>query len=147
MVEQTKAFLDFSEAEWSRWPAGPYLIEGRADRKLLGGTGLAFETPTVAATGYVLARDAWGHGYATEALAAVVVVAGRLGVQRLYALCHPNHPRSIRVLEKCGFVLEHVLSRFADFPNLGSGSEDCLRYAQVAGWLKSRNDSAYSSGT
>jgi [ribosomal protein S5]-alanine N-acetyltransferase len=134
-IEQTKAFLDFSEAEWNRWPAGPYLIEGQGDRKLLGGTGLAFETPTVAAIGYVLARDAWGQGYATEVLAAVVVVARQLGVQRLYALCHPNHQASIRVLEKCGFVFEDPLSGFADFPNLGSGQrEDCLRYAQVAGW-------------
>jgi [ribosomal protein S5]-alanine N-acetyltransferase len=128
-IEQTKAFLAFSEAEWNRWPAGPHLIERQEDRKLLGGTGLAFETPTVAATGYVLARDAWGHGYATEALAAVVVVARNLGVQRLYALCHPNHPASIHVLEKCGFVLEDRLAGFADFPNLGSGQrEDCLRY-------------------
>jgi RimJ/RimL family protein N-acetyltransferase len=59
-IEQTKTFLTFSEAEWNRWPAGPYLIERQGNRKLLGGTGLAFETPTVAATGYVLARDAWG---------------------------------------------------------------------------------------
>ena len=140
-IEQTKAFLDFSEAEWNRWPAGPYLIECRGDRKLLGGTGLAFETPTVAATGYVLARDAWGLGYATEALAAVVVAARQLGVQRLYALCHPNHQGSVRVLEKCGFVLEELLSGFADFPNLGSGkSEDCLRYAQVAGWNQVGDD-------
>jgi RimJ/RimL family protein N-acetyltransferase len=70
-----------------------------------------------------------GHGYATEALAAVVVVARDLGVQRLYALCHPNHPASIHVLEKCGFVLEDRLAGFADFPNLGSEQcEDCLRY-------------------
>jgi ribosomal-protein-alanine N-acetyltransferase len=127
-IEQTKTFLDFSEAEWNRWPAGPYLIERQGNRKLLGATGLAFEAPTVAATGYVLARDAWGHGCATEALAAVVVVARDLGVQRLYALCHPNHPASIHVLEKCGFVLEARLAGFADFPNLGSGREDCLRY-------------------
>src|SRR5258708_3322743 len=60
-IEQTKAFLAFSEAEWNRWPAGPYLIESRSERKLLGSTGLAFEAPTVAGTGYVLARDAWGQ--------------------------------------------------------------------------------------
>ena len=132
-IEQTKAFLAFSDTEWNRWPAGPYLIERQGDGNLLGGTGLAFEAPTVAATGYVLARDAWGHGYATEALDAIVVVARDLGVQRLHALCHPNHQASIRVLEKCGFVLEGLLAGFADFPNLGSGQlEDCLRYALVA---------------
>jgi len=50
-IEQTKAFLAFSDTEWNRWPAGPYLIERQGDGNLLGGTGLAFETPTVAATG------------------------------------------------------------------------------------------------
>ena len=131
-IEQTKEFLASSEAEWNRWPAGPYLIECQGDRKLLGGTGLAFETPTLAATGYVLARDAWGRGYATEALAAVVVLARQLGIRRLYALCHPNHQASIHVLEKCRFVREDLLAGFVDFPNLVSGQrEDCLRYAYV----------------
>lgn len=131
-IEETKAFLAFSEAEWNRWPAGPYLIECLSDGKLLGSTGLTFESSIVAATGYVLARAAWGHGYATEALAAVVGVARQLGVRRLYALCHANHRASINVLEKCGFVLEGLLAGFADFPNLGSKQrEDCLRYAQV----------------
>ena len=73
-IEETKAFLAHSEAEWNRWPAGPYLIECRGDRKLLGGTGFTFEAPTVAITGYVLARDAWGYGYATEALSTVVAL-------------------------------------------------------------------------
>jgi RimJ/RimL family protein N-acetyltransferase len=131
-IEQTRAFLAFSEAEWNRWPAGPYLIASRDDGKLLGGTGLAFETATVATTGYVLARDAWGHGYATEALAAMVVLARNLGVRRLHALCHPEHAPSIRVLEKCGFALQDRLREFAHFPNLGSGDHtDCLRYVCV----------------
>jgi RimJ/RimL family protein N-acetyltransferase len=138
-IEQTKAFLAFSEVEWNRWPAGPFLIERQGDRKLLGGTGLAFETPTVAAAGYVLARDVWRHGYATEALAAVVGLARELGVQRLYALCHPDHAASIRVLEKCGFVLEDRLAAYLDFPNLGSGQrENCLRYLQVASLNQTR---------
>ena len=71
-VDDTKAFLSFSDAEWSRWPAGPYLIEFHSGHNLLGSTGLAFEAPSSAVTGYVLARDAWGNGYATEALTAIV---------------------------------------------------------------------------
>ena len=54
-VDETRAFLSFSDAEWKRWPAGPYLICLRADGHLLGGTGLGFETPHRASTGYVLA--------------------------------------------------------------------------------------------
>ena len=129
-IGYTRGFLAFSDAEWDRWPAGPYLIESQSGGDLLGGTGLGFESSTIASTGYVLARDAWGHGYATEALTAIVAIAQSLGVGRLYALCHPDHPASIRVLEKCDFRLESRLKDFAEFPNLGTGRrEDCLRYA------------------
>ena len=54
-VEDTIRFLESSEAEWDRWPAGPFLIESRSDGRLLGSTGLSFETPERAVTGYVLA--------------------------------------------------------------------------------------------
>ena len=132
-INDTREFLDFSAAEWERWPAGPYLIESRGELKLLGSTGLAFETNTVAATGYVLARDAWGCGYATEALSAMVVLAGNLQVQRLCASCHPANSASIRVLEKCGFRLEVRLQESNAFPNLGAGQrQDCLRYVHRA---------------
>lgn len=117
-IADTQAFLAFCEAEWTRWPAGPFLIESRASGALLGSTGIAFETPHQAATGYVLARDAWGFGYATEALGAMRDLAARLGVTRLYALCHPDHRASARVLEKCGFTLEGTLQRYAEFPNI-----------------------------
>ena len=131
-IEETRSFLAFSDAAWQRWPAGPYLIESRKGQQLLGGTGLGFESPTLAMTGYVLARDAWGYGYATEALDAMVTVARELGVRRLYALCHLDNPASAHVLEKCGFIRESLLERHAEFPNLGSGrAEDCLCYSRT----------------
>jgi RimJ/RimL family protein N-acetyltransferase len=81
-------------------------------------------------TGYVLARDAWEQGFATEALAAVVDVAARIGVTRLFALCHAEHRASQRVLEKCAFVREsetHVV-----LPNLSPGVPVLsLRYARA----------------
>jgi len=132
-VDDTKAFLRFSEDEWERWPCGPYLIRSRDDGRLLGGTGLGFEAPQHAATGYVLAQDAWGKGYATEALGAITDLARSLGVTRLYALCHPDHRASWRVLEKCGFVRDRTSTRQAEFPNLAPGvQQDVLCY--VAHW-------------
>ena len=130
-IDQTRAFLTFSDDEWRRWPAGPYLAFSREDGVLVGGTGLAFETATRAATGYVLARDAWGRGLATEALQAMVDVARHAGVRRLYAICHIDHRPSARVLEKCGFEREAVLRRFLQFPNLEGGPSDVLKYARV----------------
>ena len=144
-VDDTLAFLQFSDAEWERWSAGPYLIVARTDQRLLGGTGLSVETPYRAATGYVLARDAWGQGFATEALRAMVDLVARLRLPRLHAFCHPQHAASRRVLEKCGFVCEGTWRRYAEFPNLSPGEPaDVLCYANAA---ESRSPSGYPSGT
>ena len=130
--EMTRAFLEFSDSEWDRWPGGPYLIESREDGQLLGGTGLAFETVYRASTGYVLARDAWGRGYATEAVRAIVDISQEIGVVRLYALCHVDHGKSARVLEKSGFMREGILQRYLEFPNLAPGAPaDVYCYARL----------------
>ena len=132
-VEDTHAFLAFCDEEWARWPAGPYLVESRGDGALLGGTGLGYESTVRASTGYILAKDAWGHGYATEALQAMVVLARDLSLPRLYAICHVDHAASAHVLEKCGFTCEGILRRYGVFPNLGSGEIcDVLCYSRVA---------------
>lgn len=120
-VADTESFLQFSAQEWERWPAGPYLIRSREDDRLLGGTGLGFETPQRASTGYVFAKDAWGLGYATEALTAIVDLACDLGVTHLYALCHPQHRASARVLEKCAFHRDADWQERSEFPNLAPG--------------------------
>ena len=128
-VADTQGFLAFSAVQWEREGAGPYLIWARADGQLLGSTGLGMEPGGQAITGYVLAKDAWGKGYATEALTAVVDVATDIGVRRLYALCHPQHRASWRVLEKCGFERDGTWNRQVEFPNLAAGiTQDVLCY-------------------
>jgi len=117
----TEAFLAFSATQWQREGAGPYLIWSKATGELLGSTGLDAEPGAQAMTGYVLARDAWGHGYATETLTAIVGVAGDIGVRRIYAMCHPDHRASARVLEKCGFDRDLTWRLPITFPNLADG--------------------------
>lgn len=117
-LADTERFLAFSAQEWDVWPAGPYLIERRDGGTLLGSTGLAFVAPGMASTGYVLARDAWGRGFASEALAAVVGVAAALGLAELTAVCHPDHRASARVLEKGGFVRSDRAREIVMFPNI-----------------------------
>jgi RimJ/RimL family protein N-acetyltransferase len=120
-VADTLAFLSLSDEEWLRWPAGPYLVfpheSGKAGA-LLGSTGLFYQGTTRAVTGYVFAREAWGHGYATESLRAMVEVARQTAVERLEAICHAEHAPSAHVLEKCGFTREEVRREHFVFPNL-----------------------------
>jgi ribosomal-protein-alanine N-acetyltransferase len=119
-VADTLAFLSWSDSEWQRWPAGPYLVVARDGNPgaLLGSTGLSYKSPSRAVTGYVFAKDAWGHGYATESLQAMVELAQLTGVERLEAICHVDHRPSATVLEKCGFEKEEVKRDHFAFPNL-----------------------------
>ncbi len=119
-INDTYGFITFSDVEWQRWPAGPYVIFSRADGTLLGSTGFAFESAHRAITGYILARDSWGQGYATESLRAMVELAPRIGIRVLSASTHVDHAVSGRVLEKCGFVRDGVLPHHMVFPNLGT---------------------------
>jgi RimJ/RimL family protein N-acetyltransferase len=131
-LRDTEAFLAFSQAEWTKWPVGPLLITSQSDGAILGSTGLAFEASYRASTGFVLAKDAWGSGFASEALAAVVKIAAAQSVRRLYALCHVQHEKSVRVLERCGFVREGILHKHTVFPNLGVlEPQDVYCYAQM----------------
>ena len=131
-LAHTHAFLELSNAEWADWSAGAYLVFSRAEGTLLGGTGLSFETATDAVTGYVLAQDAWGKGYATEALIAMVELAATLGVKRLTAGCHPDNRASQRVLDKGGFRQESREHRTSGFPNLAlPETQDILLFARI----------------
>ena len=131
-IEDTHAFLAFSDAEWAKWPVGPLLITSQRDGAVLGSTGLAFETPYRASTGFVLSKSPWGSGFASEALTAVVKIAAALSLHRLYALCHIGHQRSVRVLERCGFSREGTLRKYVVFPNLGvSEPQDVYCYAYI----------------
>jgi RimJ/RimL family protein N-acetyltransferase len=99
-----------------------------------GSAGLSFERPDEAMTGYVLAKDAWRNGYATEALQAMVDVSRSIGLARIYALCHSQHRASRRVLEKCRFAHDESWSQQAQFPNLAPGVlQDVVRYELIFG--------------
>lgn len=57
--------------------------------------------------GYCLSREAWGHGFATEAAAAVLRLGfEELGLHRMWAGCDPENIGSVRVLEKLGMRRE-----------------------------------------
>jgi RimJ/RimL family protein N-acetyltransferase len=60
---------------------------------------------------YWVGRDHWGRGVATRALAACV---GGLADRPLYARAAGDNLASIRVLEKCGFVLVGRARGFAN---------------------------------
>ncbi|WP_293906899.1 GNAT family N-acetyltransferase [Phenylobacterium sp.] len=59
--------------------------------------------------GFMLGRDAWGHGYAQEAMRNVIAFAGANGLRRLAARTHLGNRRSDVLLQKLGFSEEGLL--------------------------------------
>ena len=95
-----------------------------------GSIGLYRKGPNDAETGFVVAHDRAGCGFATEAAAAVLRFGfDTVGLHRIWATCRPDNVGSSRVLEKIGMEREghlrdHVLVRGA--------FRDSLLYAAIA---------------
>lgn len=62
-----------------------------------------------AEVGFMLGREAWGQGYASEAMQAVLSYAATQGLRRLLARTHLGNRRSESLLQKLGFEEEGML--------------------------------------
>ena len=79
----------------------------KTSKKLIGGCRLNKVSDIEGHVGYILSRDHWGKGYATEAARALTDYGfNELHLHRVYATVHPENAASIRVLEKVGMTLE-----------------------------------------
>jgi RimJ/RimL family protein N-acetyltransferase len=83
-------------------------VEDRHDGTVIGDLALCLGWGGRSAEiGYTFARESWGHGYATEATAALVDhLFSRPDMTRLHATLHPDNHRSARLLEHLGFRYE-----------------------------------------
>jgi len=59
--------------------------------------------------GYGVLREHRRRGYATEILRQSLVVARAEGVDRVLVTCADDNVASVRVIERCGGVLESVI--------------------------------------
>lgn len=95
--------------EWRRRHNGyaPWTIICKSDGKVIGWGGLyddPFDKGWGIEVGYFFDPLAWGHGYASEMVAACANVADHaLRVPEVRAFAHPANQGSRRVLEKAGF--------------------------------------------
>lgn len=88
------------------WGRDPSWWATDLDGKLIGHVGLWPDPQNRhAEVGYAIARPQWGHGYATEAVSAVVnAVFTTTDFERVYARVDLRNAASRRVLEKVGMV-------------------------------------------
>ena len=124
--------VDGAESRWETGEEYAWVITVRQEDRAIGNIACRVQEDAVD-FGYVLARDQWGQGYATEAAKAVVAWAASLDeVRRITATCDVENAASVRVLEKLGMKWEGVLKDWAVRPNLQPGvARDAFLYARV----------------
>ena len=111
-LAETHAYLDWllrSQTEIPRMMWELAMIR-REDHELVGACDLTLDNEREADLGYILARDAWGYGYATEAARAMVDAGFKqLNLERIYAICDVGNSGSAHVLSKVGLRHQSVL--------------------------------------
>ena len=114
--EESDAFADYNiatiaERGWGLWAVDP----GTGFIGFVGLNEPRFR-PGVE-IGWRLARDAWGHGYATEAARAVLAFAfDELGLDEVISFTSTTNVRSQRVMERIGMT--HDPADDFDHPNV-----------------------------
>jgi RimJ/RimL family protein N-acetyltransferase len=108
--ERSDAFVDFNFVTIATRGWGLWAVEVVDTKQFIGFVGLnepnfeAHFTPAVE-IGWRLARDAWGHGYATEAAAAVTAFArDELGLAEIVSFTSTTNIRSQRVMQRIGMT-------------------------------------------
>lgn len=111
-MEHARTFLG-----WLATQPSPTVWAIEVDGEAAGGIGIELHSDVErvsAEIGYWLGERVWGRGIATEALRAVTFEAfKRYDITRLYAVPFADHPASVRVLEKAGYVKEGLMRQSA----------------------------------
>lgn len=129
-VEETREFIQRARASWQQGEDANVGVFGREGQEVLGAIGLHprnWDVPYFE-IGYWLRTGAEGHGYMSEAVAALTAFAAtRLGANRLEIRCDAHNRRSAAVAERLGFVREGLLRNQAR--TTAGGLRDTLVFA------------------
>jgi ribosomal-protein-alanine N-acetyltransferase len=110
-----RGYVDDAVAAAAQVPRTLHVLGLGVDGDLAGVVKLDLERPPPRIS-YIVRPDAWGHGYATEALRKLLTLAfGPLGLRTVRARHHPDNPASGRVLAKAGFVHTGTVSGFETY--------------------------------
>ena len=128
-IEPVVEFLLQAEQAWQAGTAYTLAITTKVNDDIVGM--IDFEvTDRGVVLGYALERSAWGLGYMTEAVRAVIDWAFTSDdVYRVWTYVGVANLASQRVLEKVGMIKEGMLHRWLAMPNVEATPQDAYVYA------------------
>jgi ribosomal-protein-alanine N-acetyltransferase len=112
---------------WDEHGYGLWALESRSDGELIGRCGLQYLPDTdEVEVDFILGREHWGQGYATEAGSASIDYGFKeLKVDFIVGIVHPKNIASQRVLEKIGMQFIEQTQYF---------NMECYRYTIKRSW-------------
>jgi len=120
-LDRVERLLASYNDHWRRRGFGIWAVEHAATARLMGRCGLQ-EIPDTGEIelDFLLGRDDWGRGHATEAARASLDFGFQTaGIETIVGIVHPENAASRRVLEKVGFASARRTVYFG---------MDCFRY-------------------
>lgn len=110
-LDDAAAFIEHTRRGWADGTDICWAITRREDGLIVGTIGIRpVAAHRHAEFGYMIAREQWGGGIATEAARRIVAFGfDDLGLHRIHASYAPANPASGRILEKLGFIREGTL--------------------------------------
>jgi RimJ/RimL family protein N-acetyltransferase len=106
--QQTRTRLETILSHWDKHGFGLCAVVHKPDAAVIGFCGLLFlDGTTEVEVGYRLGKAFWGMGLATEAVKVSLEYGfGKLGLDRIVAVVHPDNTASQKVLAKSGLRYE-----------------------------------------
>ena len=111
-VFETASFIRDLRARIRAGCPSSWVVVLRGTGTVIGTVGFVWYSAenNAAELGYSFSREYWNHGYATQALRAVIdAVFSSLPLNRLEAQHDVRNPASGRVMQKCGLTQEGIL--------------------------------------
>jgi RimJ/RimL family protein N-acetyltransferase len=110
-LEKVESFVSHQHTHWQEHGYGNWAILPADSMDIIGWAGLQY-LPELDETevGFLLAKPFWGHGFATEAAHLSIQFGfGKIGLDHIIALVHPENNASLAVVRKCGFIYEETI--------------------------------------
>jgi RimJ/RimL family protein N-acetyltransferase len=108
--EDSDDIAAWAQERYAREGLGLLAVERREDNEFLGMCGLHHQRsyPDDVEVAWRLAREYWGHGYATEAATGWLDHAfGALNLPRVISMTDPPNLRSLAVMRRLGMAFDH----------------------------------------
>jgi len=102
-IEQTQSVAQLLVDDMNRERSCYWTVRTRPGGAFVGVVDLSDRANARADVGFMIKRELWGHGYASEALSVMIAEAWESGLDLLTARAHADNERSTRLLHRLGF--------------------------------------------